>query len=90
MGICCSSQNSQTTAVEIDPRKVRENYSPDAELVVDPSNEKATLPFLEEELVLGTKNNGWICDGHVLLKGGCSDGCGKPFNSYMVKAYFST
>jgi hypothetical protein len=39
-------------------------------------------------LVTGVKNNGWCCDGSLLLPGGCLTGLGLPKNSYDAKGYF--
>eukprot|EP00347_Sterkiella_histriomuscorum_P023409 403334748 len=87
MGLCCSTQ---IVGQDLEnPRKNLANYYPEAMFKQDTLNQSRQLRFLEEELLLGTRNDGWACDGQTALKEGCGSGCGQKFNSYMIKGYFS-
>lgn len=48
-----------------------------------------TLPFSDDDLLLGIKNNGWACDGEHFLKSGCFEGYGEPMKTLDVQGYFN-
>lgn len=46
------------------------------------------MSFWDFALVKGTRNNGWPCDGALILPGGCLSGCGSSQNSFGVQGFF--
>ncbi|CDW82683.1 UNKNOWN [Stylonychia lemnae] len=87
MGLCCSNQQSQKIMYQDSARKAI-LYIDDAQFKRSEDGQTITFNFWDNETVKGIKNNGWTCDGELLLKGGCQKGFNQEFQTYDEQGFF--
>eukprot|EP00347_Sterkiella_histriomuscorum_P011882 403370740 len=86
MGNLCQNPNQTSNVGIIDNDKTIQSLS---KIRVDQSEKTINLPFIEEDLHLSTKSEGFTCDGGLILKSDCKLGENNFLASQTLQAYFS-